>query len=63
MKSAYEFDENSPVISYKDGSFGFNYKNVEASANALKNMLACKDIKVYRPIRKDLKKESIKIKL
>lgn len=63
MKSAYKFDENSPVISYKDGSFGFNYKNVEASTNALKNMLACKNIKVYRPVRKDLKKESIKIEL
>lgn len=36
MKSAYKFDENSPVIPYKDGSFGFNYKNVEASVNALK---------------------------
>ncbi len=44
-KESYKFDENSPVISYKDGSFGFNYKNVEASVNALKNMLACEKIK------------------
>lgn len=63
MKKAYKFDENSPVISFKDGSFGFNYKNVEASTNALKNILACQNIRVYRPVRKDLKKQAITIKL
>ena len=53
QKESYPFDENSPVIPYKDGSFGFNYKNVEASVNALKNMLACAKIKVHKPKRKD----------
>lgn len=37
MIGVYSFSEKSPVISYKNGGFGFNYKNKKASENLLKN--------------------------
>lgn len=42
MIGAYNFDEKSPVISFKNGGFGFNYKNKKASKNLLSNFAKCK---------------------
>ena len=42
MIGAYNFDEKSPVISFKNGGFGFNYKNKKASENLLSNFAKCK---------------------
>lgn len=51
MVGAYSFSEKSPVISYKNGGFGFNYKNRKASENLLSNF---KKAKKFSEDRKDL---------
>lgn len=42
MVDTYKFNEKSPVISFKNGGFGFNYKNKNASKNLLRNFIKCK---------------------
>lgn len=44
MIGVYSFSEKSPVISYKNGGFGFNYKNKKASENLLKNFAKAREL-------------------
>lgn len=43
METAYKFNENSPVITFRNGGFGFNYKNAVAAKNFINNLRSCKD--------------------
>lgn len=59
MIGAYNFSENSPVISYRNGGFGFNYKNKKASENLINNFNKCK--KLSEKLSPNHKKEINKI--
>lgn len=57
MIGAYNFDEKSPVISFKNGGFGVNYKNKKASENLLSNFAKCKKLIENKTISVPNKKE------
>lgn len=58
MIGAYNFDEKSPVISFKNGGFGFNYKNKKASKNLLSNFAKCKRLTEKRSFQFQIKKNN-----
>lgn len=53
MVDTYKFNKKSPVISFKNGGFTFNYKNKKASENLLRNFIKCK--KFAKKLKRDLK--------
>lgn len=57
MIGAYNFNEKSPVISFKNGGFGVNYKNKKASENLLSNFAKCKRLTEKKIISVSNKKE------